>query len=79
VEASEVVVLVMQKAADQPVEYLKITMDVPDVLRLCSRAEDRSCRLISDMPTAAVIVEHVVSQAIRLLGAVSGRAEWSLP
>ena len=34
--------------------------------------------LISDMLPAAVIVEHVVSQAIRLLGAVSGRAEWSL-
>jgi hypothetical protein len=40
VEASEVVVLVMQKAADQPVEYLKITMDVADVLRLCGRVED---------------------------------------
>jgi nitronate monooxygenase len=34
--------------------------------------------LIRDMPPAAVIVEHVMSQAIRLLGAVSGRSEWSL-
>jgi nitronate monooxygenase len=34
--------------------------------------------LINDVPSAAVIVERVVSEAIRLLGAVSGRAECSL-
>ena len=31
--------------------------------------------LINDVPPAVVIVERVVSEAIRLLGAVSDRAE----